>query len=139
MILTDFDLAIAARTVYGEARGETDVGKRAVAWVIRNRMTRRAQSSANVCLDPKQFLCWNDTDVNRSKIAALREQDPDYLACVTVASGVLAQEPPLWTDPTNNADAYLITALVKSGAVPDWWKNVRVTVAIGSHTFGWLP
>ena len=31
------DMDVAARTVYGEARGEPDEGKIAVAWVIRTR------------------------------------------------------------------------------------------------------
>jgi len=70
------EVDVLARTIYGEARGETVRGKEAVACVIMNRV-RRAQerggywwgaSVEKVCLKPWQFSCWNEHDPNREKI-----------------------------------------------------------------------
>ena len=65
------DVLALARTLYGEARGEGAAGLAAVAWVVRNRLARPGWWSRErgdgipddtieaVCLDPKQFSCWN--------------------------------------------------------------------------------
>lgn len=56
------DEALAALTVYLEARGESFAGKLAVAAVIRNRMERRYQSDGTIAgtvLRPRQFQPWN--------------------------------------------------------------------------------
>ena len=60
------DVDILARTIYGEARGETDEGKRAVGLCILNRYKSKKWFSANtiaeVCQKPLQFSCWNKND-----------------------------------------------------------------------------
>ena len=50
---------IVALTLLAEARGEGAVGMYAVGCVIRNRARERHISMAAVCLQPKQFSCWN--------------------------------------------------------------------------------
>lgn len=47
-------------TVYHEARGEPDIGQRAVAHVIMNRAERRGLTVKEVVLQPKQFSCFNN-------------------------------------------------------------------------------
>jgi len=86
------DLDIAARTIWGEARGEPDAGKIAVMWVIRNRAEVGGwwgDTVKDVCLKKWQFSCWNSDDPNRAKIEALSKDSPDYRHCVAIAAQVL--------------------------------------------------
>ena len=55
-----------AKTIYGEARGESVETMLAVGWVIRNRLQAKRYGSTykDVVLQPKQFSCWNKGDPN---------------------------------------------------------------------------
>lgn len=70
MPVTDKDHDILARTLWGEARGESLAGHIAVAWTIRNRVNDgRAKSwwgegYTGVCQKPYQFSCWNKNVTN---------------------------------------------------------------------------
>lgn len=57
---------IVALTVLGEARGESETGKAAVAHVIHNRMIRHNAPPGIVCLKPWQFSCWNEGDAKKN-------------------------------------------------------------------------
>ncbi|MAG59209.1 hypothetical protein CMO96_00240 [Candidatus Woesebacteria bacterium] len=50
---------IVALTLLGEARGEGDIGMYVVACVIKQRSMERDLSLSEVCLQRKQFSCWN--------------------------------------------------------------------------------
>ena len=52
--------AIVAQTILGEARGEGKAGMYAVACVIQKRVVNRSMTAHKVCLQRKQFSCWND-------------------------------------------------------------------------------
>ena len=61
-----FDERVVALTILGEARGEGQIGMRAVGCVIQNRMNKlkepfsgKPMDAAKVCLLPKQFSIWN--------------------------------------------------------------------------------
>ena len=73
--MTDYDFEIMAKTIYGEARGETREGQIAVACVIFNRFRSgkwfSAKTLAGVCLKPLQFSCWNKSDPNSQILANL--------------------------------------------------------------------
>ena len=70
MTVTEKDRDILARTLWGEARGESLAGQIAVAWTIRNRVNDGKAKSwwgegyAGVCQKPYQFSCWNKSDPN---------------------------------------------------------------------------
>jgi spore germination cell wall hydrolase CwlJ-like protein len=51
---------IIAQTLLGEARGEGEAGMYAVACVIQRRVINRGMTAHKVCLQSKQFSCWND-------------------------------------------------------------------------------
>jgi spore germination cell wall hydrolase CwlJ-like protein len=51
---------IVALTILGEARGEGKAGMYAVACVIQQRSKNRKITPAQVCLQKRQFSCWND-------------------------------------------------------------------------------
>ncbi|WP_159947327.1 cell wall hydrolase [Rhizobium sp. 18065] len=84
---------ILARTIYGEARSEREMGRQAVAEVILNRKAspRYPDSIIAVCLQPFQFSCWNASDPNRAKIIHLQPgADDDFDECLVVAGEALA-------------------------------------------------
>ena len=59
-----------ALTVYGEARGETDTSKRMIAWIIRNRFTKKEGKDPyqKIVLRKSQFACWTKGDPNYEKL-----------------------------------------------------------------------
>ena len=91
MMLSPTDETIAALTVFGEARGEDDLGRRAVAHVLLNRGRVRKHSLLQVCLQAAQFSCWNVGDPNRAQILRAREEHPhiydECLSAFAVATG----------------------------------------------------
>lgn len=65
------DRQIVAITILAEARGEGKAGMYAVACVIQQRSIERKFSAARVCLQQKQFSCWNSGDPQRHKLSRL--------------------------------------------------------------------
>jgi hypothetical protein len=66
MALLNTNLLHLAKTIYGEARGESIETMFAVGWVIRNRLQsgKYGKTYKDVVLQPKQFSCWNKGDSN---------------------------------------------------------------------------
>lgn len=137
----DNDHAVVARTLWGEARGEPDDGKAAVAWVIRNRAGRtafartfvgQAGAAAAVCQAPWQFSCWNESDPNRAKLLVLKRAD--MANEMQIARLVLDGTIP---DPTNGADHY--HTIERPGWAqawpPDWALAMREVARLGGHVF----
>lgn len=64
------DLLYFALTLYGEARGENDASKRAIAWIIQNRFSKKMgeKSYQAVVLKKSQFSCWKKSDPNYKKL-----------------------------------------------------------------------
>lgn len=89
------DVDILARTIYGEARGESEIGKRAVASVILNRYKSgkwfagdTIAETCQFCVKGSkfhQFSCWNETDPNFDLINRISESDKVFCECVDVA------------------------------------------------------
>lgn len=61
-----FDHLFFVLTVYGEARGENAASRRAIAWIIRNRFSKKKgkDSYRKIVLRRLQFACWNKNDPN---------------------------------------------------------------------------
>jgi N-acetylmuramoyl-L-alanine amidase len=128
--MNSFDLEIAARTVWMEARGEGEAGLRAVAAVIINRTKRKwrgAQTMAEVCLQPLQFSCWNTSDPNRVRMARLKATDPLLLSCLAYVQDAAAG-----LDPTNGAVLYCAKAVAPSVY---WVKSATQVSEVGRHVF----
>lgn len=86
---------ILARTLWGEARGETISGIRAVAAVVLNRASRGPRywwggTISQVCLMPYQFSCWNADDPNLHQLQAVTDADAQFRACLTIADLAIA-------------------------------------------------
>jgi len=125
------DLDTVARTVYGEARGESWLGQSAVAWVIRTRASRPGwwgRDARGVCLAPKQFSCWNDDDPNRAIIDAASFDHPGFLRAWAVSTAVLLGDV---EDPTHGADHYHALTI----RAPGWTHAMQHTADVGLHRF----
>ena len=128
---------IAARTVYGEARGEPFEGQVAVAWVIRNRAERPGwwgRDVGQVCLKPSQFSCWLANDPNRDVITSVNPDNPVYRRCLGIAALVLSGD---LEDPTEASTHYLTVDRPEWAVAwpPKWARDMRKTVVIGGHQF----
>lgn len=143
------DEVIGTLTVLGEARGESDLGKCAIAHVILNRARRSGRSVADTCLAPWQFSCWNAADPNR-----LFLEETIHKAAKNIPLGLWAA---CWSafveardhktpDPTNGATHYCVSILWgrdDSGKRrPAWHSRQEVEAGrtkelarIGSHVF----
>ena len=120
-----------ARTIFGEARGESTNGQVAVAWVIRNRADQPSwwgRTITEVCRKPFQFSCWDPGDPNLHVIQAASESDPHFLKALGVAALVILRE---LSDPTGGATHYVATSIEP----PDWTKQLVPTAHIGGHQF----
>lgn len=135
--MDSYDLAIMARTIYGEARGSSREDRIAIAWVIRNRANIDlgsdkkpdwwGESVAGVCLAKWQFSCWNQGDPNLKAIATIDTEDEVFEECLAIAGGVLQGAPP---DPTGGATHYHHHLL----RPPHWAIDKRGT-RFGAHLF----
>lgn len=141
------DEAWGGLTLYGEARGESFLGKVAVGEVIRARMARRLLSDGTLTgtiFKAKQFSCWNEGDPNRLFMAQVLDTDAAWQDCR------LAWDESARSIATRAATHYLNVDLVVRlrGEVPTWAADPRnprrvderlVTLVEGRHTFLKLP
>jgi N-acetylmuramoyl-L-alanine amidase len=121
---------VLARTVWGEARGESNEGLQAVASVILNRAARPGwwgDSVDSVCLHPFQFSCWNKRDPNRAKLLAVGETDTAFAECVAIEEAALASG---LEDKTDGATHYHTAS-----TMPKWAVNRAPCRIIGHHLF----
>jgi len=136
MIATENDRDILARTLWGEARGESLVGQIAVAWTIRNRVNDGKARSwwgegyAGVCKKPYQFSCWNKNDPNFPFLSGAKPIPVAEMAkAVMVATAVMDGAYP---DPTGGATHYYATTMPKA---PAWAAKAKQTLKLGHHVF----
>lgn len=126
------DLWVVAQTVWGEARGESQAGQVAVAWVIRNRQryhpTWEGQTLAAICQADWQFSCWNAEDPNRVQMQALTFASPGFAAILALVVGVLSDT---LTSPVGHATHYYAQYI----APPDWAVGETPCALIGVHRF----
>lgn len=136
MTATEKDRDILARTLWGEARGESFAGQIAVAWTIRNRVFDGKAKSwwgegyAGVCLKPYQFSCWNKNDPNYPYLSGAKPIPPKQFARAQRAADqvISGQEP----DISNGATHYYAATMPKP---PAWTKGATQTFRLGNHIF----
>ncbi|MCF4997374.1 cell wall hydrolase [Pseudomonas syringae] len=136
MTATERDRDILARTLWGEARGESIAGQLAVAWTIRNRVNDGKTKSwwgegyAGVCQKPYQFSCWNKNDPNFAYLSGakqipFRELDQARIAADQVIDGKVP-------DPTGGATHYYAISMKTP---PAWAAKAKQTLKLGGHVF----
>lgn len=136
MTVTEKDCDILARTLWGEARGESLTGQIAVAWTIRNRVNDGEAKSwwgegyAGVCKKPYQFSCWNKNDPNFVFLSG-GKQIPfrEFAQAQIAAAQVIAGKVP---DPTGGATHYYATTMPSA---PVWAAKAKQTLRLGRHVF----
>ncbi|WP_426117292.1 cell wall hydrolase [Pseudomonas sp. DSP3-2-2] len=136
MTATDKDRDILARTLWGEARGESMAGMIAVAWTIRNRVNDGKTKSwwgegyAGVCQAKYQFSCWNKNDPNYPFLSGAKPIPVGEMAkAVMAATAVIDGAQP---DPTGGATHYYATTMPKA---PGWAAKAMRTLKLGNHVF----
>jgi len=136
--LTAIDLDTAARTVWGEARGEGVEGMKAIAWVIRNRSEIDlwedskpdwwGETIDEVCKKVWQFSCWNENDPNRGKMEKLGTRYVAYKLALSAVCQVLVSSKS--EDPTKGAFHHHTKSIS-----PHWAKGKQPCAEIGDHVF----
>ena len=134
-------LDIMARTIYGEARGESLQGKIEVAPVILNRVELAGwmgDTIIKVCLKPWQFSCWNERDPNRELLEKINYTGNKYRAwdrdlvrdCLYVAHG--ARRGLLPSNFDGKATHYFAPRAVSK---PSWTDGATFLGSVGGHEF----
>ncbi|WP_085637855.1 MULTISPECIES: cell wall hydrolase [unclassified Pseudomonas] len=136
MTVTEQDRDVLARTLWGEARGETQAGQVAVAWTIRNRVFDGKPNSwwgegyAGVCQKPYQFSCWNKDDPNFAYLSGAKPIPARELSQARAAADqVIDGKVP---DPTGGATHYYALSMKKP---PAWAAKAKKTLQLGGHVF----
>ena len=126
---------ILARTIYGEARGESISGMEAIASVVLNRvaLSKRhghywwGNTISAVCLRPSQFSCWNPQDANYPLLEKVSEKDLVFCICKRIARRAVSG---LLEDKTNGATHYHARC-----CRPKWAIGKIPCAEIGHHIF----
>ena len=116
---TESDLQALTKVVYGEARGESDEGKRAVAHVVINRTKKSGKSIQYECSKKGQFYGY--TAAGSMSDAKAKE------ACQKIAQDAINGTS---SDPTNGA-----TFFFSGSKVPNWASGKQPCATIGGHKF----
>ena len=131
----EMEVDVLARTLWGEARGESAMGMNAVANVVLNRV-RVAEDHGKywwgnniiqVCQKPYQFSCWNRSDPNFRKLQEVDESDLYFATALRIARRASAEA---LEDNTEGATHYHA-----AGVVPYWAKNEVPVAVVGNHIF----
>jgi len=123
------DLQVAAKTLYGESRGEPDIGQQWCAATIVCRAERGGwwgSTLGTVCKKKWQYSCWNANDPNRPVLEALQPDDPEFLRALNNLTHVLRHG--VGDRPTH----YHATSIT-----PSWSdaETMRFICTIGRHNF----
>jgi N-acetylmuramoyl-L-alanine amidase len=118
------DILVAARTIFGEARGESYEGMKAVAHVILNRAAKEG-SIAGVCLRPKQFSCWNLGDPTRERMVQVTVDDPKLRTALKAFLDAVDE-----LDFTNGSRHYC-----RHDVSPSWANGHTPVLVVGAHRF----
>ena len=110
------DLDALTRVVYGEARGESDEGKRGVAWTVINRTKKSGKSIKDEATKKCQFCCYS------GEMASVVKDK-----CEEIAKAAINGES---SDPTNGA-----TFFYSVNKTPSWAKGLTPCKTIGGHKF----
>lgn len=125
-----------ARTLWGEAYGDTVRGKEAIAAVVVNRVrAARARFGSDwwggtvveACLAADQFACWRRSPAARKELMQVRTTDPVFAVCRRIAARAVRGA---LIDPTHGATHYHAV-----GESPPWSGRRRPTFVIGRRKY----
>lgn len=127
--MTPQQLHVFAATIGGEARGEPFEGQAGVAHVIlrRARLPGWPDDIHAVCLEEKQFSCWNPGDANYLWVHTVGTEDPGYLSALYVGTGALLGQ---IENPMEGATHYHSVSMH-----PGWADEMTFLGQIGGHFY----
>ena len=131
--MTDAAIDKAARTAWGEARDQGELGMQAVINVIMKRVALGwggKKTVESVCLAPKQFSCWLPGDPNLPKLQSVDDTDPQFALALDLADKAINSYLP---DITNGADSYYSRKIM--AAPPYWARGLVPCATIKNHLF----
>ena len=111
------NLDALTRVVYGEARGESDEGKKAVAWVVINRSKKSGNTIQYEATKKGQFCCYS----GEMKEKTSKEK------CEKIAQDAINGNT---SDPTGGA-----THFYSGNNTLGWAKDLQPCATIGGHKF----
>jgi hypothetical protein len=137
--LTDRERDALIRTVYGEARGETQEGKEAVIAVVLNRndSTQYDGDVYDIVHDAVQFSAWNADDPNRQVMIGLARDSQAYQDIGELVDALDSGAVPR---PTNAINFYSPRNMDPPYSEPRWWdqaiaRQAGQAVTIGTQEF----
>lgn len=129
------DIDILAKTIYGEASGESLLGKKAVASVIMNRQRRNTwftgkdiAETCQFCVEGSkfhQFSCWNEWDNSYKRIQKASAED--LAECRDIAEKYIDG---VYNDVVCGCCHYHTKT-----SNPKWSRGVKPDFIIGNHLF----
>ncbi len=123
------DILTLAKTIWGEARGEGEIGQKAIACVVINRFCSKkwfaGKTIADTCTKKWQFSCWNENDPNREKMEKLTKEDLGNIYDIAFAA-VCGHQPDI---------VFKSTHYHTENVHPKWAENKIPVVKIGHHLF----
>ena len=122
------DQNIVARTIFREARGDGTNGMYAVACVIQERAIKRRLRPREVCLQPKQFSCWNKATSTDLEYRSIGDSGLARYANA-LAAKIIANER-LDRSFVGYADYYCEVSLN-----PKWTIGRKPVAVVGGHKF----
>ncbi len=134
LLLSELD--IAARTLWGEARGEDYIGRRAVAHVLFNRWKttygqfRKDDTLATSCLRHVQFSVWNSGDLNFKKMFEVNYNNIDLLMCLQIILEIINEDGK--GDTTEGAKHYYSKSM---SSPPNWAVGHAPSLETDGHLF----
>lgn len=130
--MTKYDKNVLIETIWGETRGESDIGKMAVVHLILNRhfanehpIFKNQKTISQVCLKKYQFSCW----LNKITMRHIKRDDNYKNIIHVVEKAIHLYEKGI--DYSNGALFYYSTIIDS----PAWTKNMKKVNEIGKHKF----
>ena len=120
-------LTTVSLTLWGEARNQSFDGKHAVASVIWTRAQAKPSKLSAVCLDRKQFSCWQKGKFNQARPDMRKPLDRVAWSDCVVIAGQMVDGSFL---PSLKSKHYH-----EASIQPYWSVNMKMLASVGSHKF----
>lgn len=129
-------LTCLSQTIYGESRGESELGMRLVAEVIeyRRKSSRYPNTYCGVVMQRKQFSVWNEGEVNQPIIEKdFMNPKPNYKVLLSIKISLEVMEEGAKILPSNTM-YYHASTMEKA---PNWSRSHKLEKVeqVGNHIF----
>lgn len=116
------------KTIFGEARSESELGQTWIGWVIKNRSHSRRETIKQVCLARNQFECWS----GRNNVEIKKNEEEKYTKIAKLAQQIY--KAPMSDDPTDGCQHFNNP----NKQYAEWTTRTTKKKSIGKHEFYWF-